>query len=58
MGFREMAQWVKCLVYKHESLSLDPQHCVKEQSMIAHVCNPRTREIETGGALRLTGHVG
>lgn len=28
LGVGEAAQWVKCLLYKHENLSLDLQHLV------------------------------
>lgn len=37
----EMLQWVKCLLHKHEDLSLHTQHPQKNQEwMAACVCNP------------------
>lgn len=49
-GAGEMAPLVKCLLCKHEDLSLDPQHSHKKPGMVVHVCNPRTQAVKTEGS--------
>lgn len=34
----DMAQWVKCLLHKHEESSSDPQHPHKKLSISAYTC--------------------
>lgn len=45
-----MAQLLDHLVCKHGNLDLDPQNLSKNSAMVAHTCNSRTDEAETGGA--------
>lgn len=45
-----MAVQVKCLLYKHNGLSSNPQDPCKMQDVSAHPYNPRIRNIETGGS--------
>lgn len=40
-----MAQWVKCLLWKLENLSSDPQHWYKKASLRADGHNPSTVEL-------------
>lgn len=45
----EMAQWVKCLLFKHEVLSSDPQHHVKSEC--GGTClSPNTGKVGVGGS--------
>lgn len=45
-----MAQLVKCSLYNHKDLSLDPQHHIKSQALDTVACdsNPSAREAEKG----------
>lgn len=49
-----MAQLLDHLVCKHGNLDLDPQNLSKNSAMVAHTCNSRTDEAETGGAPELS----
>lgn len=52
LGAGEMS--TKCSLYKYETLSLDPQHHVQQQSLrLGHTCNSSTGEEETCGYPRL-----
>lgn len=48
-----MPQLVKCLLTKHEGLSLDPLHLNKNLDMAVHVHNPSPGEPETRPSLEL-----
>lgn len=45
-GARETVQWVKCLLYKHEDLGLDPPADTHKSQACA--CNPSVGDIEIG----------
>lgn len=47
-GTGRMAQWVKCLLSKHEDLSSGPQCPGKKMGMVACVSNPRAGKEEGG----------
>lgn len=49
-----LAQSIKCLTHKHKDLSLTLTTHIKKPSVVAHVCNPSVREIETGELPRLS----
>ena len=48
-GTGRMAQWVKCLLSKHEDLSSGPQRPGKKMGMVACVSNPRAGKEEGEG---------
>ena len=39
-----LAGWIKCEVYKHKDLSLNPQDS-QEGSVLVHICNPSSRVV-------------
>lgn len=43
-----MAQLVKCLLYKLENLSSDPQDPWESHDIVACICTPTARVTETG----------
>lgn len=43
-------------MFKHNYSSCDPQHPFEKPSMVTHVCNPRTRDLEIEGSLVLVGN--
>lgn len=43
----EIAQPVKCLLHKHEDLSLEPQNPHRKPDMVAHLYNSKMWEPET-----------
>lgn len=45
-GTKEMAQVVKCLLYKHKDLSLIPRSYVKKPGMVVCTLNPNPGEVE------------
>lgn len=47
----EMSQLGKCLLCKHKGLSSVSRIHVRKHGMVAHVCNPRTGQVGTGGSL-------
>lgn len=51
----ELVQFVKCLLCKHEDISLIPRTHFEKLSMVAQVCKPSDREAEAGRSLGLTG---
>lgn len=53
MGEREISQLVKCLLCKHEDLSLDPQDPCKMLGTAMPTCNHSAREEEVGGSWEL-----
>lgn len=55
LGAREMAQLVKCLLCKHEDLSLIPKIHVQMLGLAEEVHNPSTGEAEAGASLGLSG---
>lgn len=50
LGGEAIAQPVKCLVCKHEDLSLNLQYPCKNPGVTERVCNLGTGEVETGGS--------
>ena len=40
MGLEERAQYVKCLLCKHEDLNSDPKHLCTNQGVVAHTVSP------------------
>lgn len=48
MGTKEMVQWVRCLLSRHEDLSLDLQHPREKLVMEVQTCNPNTGETIMG----------
>lgn len=55
VGMGNMAQSWKCLLHKHENLSLDLQYLCEELGVSEHICSSITGERETGEPLDLTG---
>lgn len=55
MGLGSLAQLVKCLMYKHEELSLDPQSLHKKPGRVVYTRNPSAGQVERGGSLEFTG---
>lgn len=48
----ELAQSLKCLLYKNEDLTLVPRTCRAEKlGNVVHTDNPGSEEAETGGSL-------
>lgn len=48
-----MAQLARCMWYKHEVTSLDPQNPYKKLGVVINVYNPNTGEMETEGSMEL-----
>ena len=48
-----MAQYVECLLHKHEGLSSDLQHPHMKTSIAVHACNPSIIGMETHKSLEL-----
>lgn len=48
-----MTQCVKCLLYKHEALSFDPQHLCKKLGMVMGIYRTNPGESSTKGFLCL-----
>ena len=49
-----MAQWIRCLLYKHENLRLDFQSTREMPGVLAHIYNPSTWEADRGESLVLS----
>lgn len=43
LGLEEKAEWVKCLLHKHENPSSDPQHTHAKLDLATFTCNHKTR---------------
>lgn len=50
-----MGQCLQCLLPKHKSLNLSPQHSYKKPGLIACTCHPSTREMGAKESLRTAG---
>jgi hypothetical protein len=48
-GAEDMARWVRCLLHKHDHLSLNPQ-CVEKLGVAVH-----SRDLVLGGFEKLAG---
>lgn len=58
IGTGEMAQPAKCLLYKHEDLTSDPQQPCKKWGVLAQTCNPSLVQVETHTHVNTYKHVG
>lgn len=48
-----MAQLVRCMWYKHEVISSDPQNPYEKLGVVMNAYNPNTGEMETEGSVKL-----
>lgn len=59
MWHQGLGRWLrKCLIQKCEALVVIPRTHIKKTGIVAHACNPETKEAETGGSLGLPGLLG
>lgn len=56
-GAGEMVQSVKCILSKHEDLTLDLQCSCKKLGTAVNIYNLNTEEAEAGGSLELVGQL-
>lgn len=54
-GIERVSPLVKCILLRHEGLSLIPSIHIKVLATVAHTCNPSAGETETEGSLELAG---